>query len=239
MFMRAGVRGLRFKDTTIYAGPEGRVIDLASSEPVGAPSHPAKRGFDIVLALAACLLLLPLIVMVVALLFATQGRPIFIRHRRIGRDGASFYCLKFRTMVKNAGEVLEAHLERNSQARVEWEATRKLKQDPRVTSFGRVLRKSSVDELPQLLNILIGEMSVVGPRPIVQDEVKYYGPHIEDYLKVRPGLTGLWQVSGRSDVSFKQRVALDSEYARSRTFTGDMWIILKTIPAVLRSQGSY
>jgi exopolysaccharide production protein ExoY len=199
----------------------------------------AKRVFDISGALLALAFLAPLLIMLTLIVLVGQGRPILIRHRRIGRGGASFPCFKFRTMVRDADDVLGAHLARDMRARDEWNATRKLRNDPRITAIGAALRKSSVDELPQLLNILRGDMSFVGPRPIVQDEAVHYGAKFADYCRVRPGLTGLWQVSGRSDVSYASRVQLDVTYIQQRSFAKDLVIIAKTIPAVLRSTGSY
>ncbi|WP_425545383.1 sugar transferase [Labrys sedimenti] len=198
-----------------------------------------KRVLDIVTASAALVFLLPLFMLLLGVLLVLQGRPIFIRHNRVGRGGALFPCLKFRSMVTNSDEVLREHLTANSAARQEWEETHKLKNDPRITPLGQFLRKSSIDELPQLLNVIRGDMSLVGPRPIVRDEMVRYGAHIEDYLKVRPGLTGLWQVSGRSDVSYQHRVSLDVRYVREWSLWSDIVIILKTIPAVLRPSGSY
>lgn len=203
-----------------------------------APVDPLKRGFDIAVASTVLLVFLPLLLLIVGIL-ATQGWPILIRHRRVGRFGRTFSCLKFRTMVCDADQVLTRHLAEHPAAQLEWEATRKLKDDPRVTPFGHALRKSSIDELPQLLNVLRGEMSLVGPRPIVADEIKHYGADIALYQHVRPGLTGAWQVSGRSDVSYANRVRLDCEYVRARSFTRDLVILALTVPAVLRAKGSY
>jgi len=135
--------------------------------------------------------------------------------------------------------VLREYLAGNPSAREEWSETHKLKNDPRITPLGRFLRKSSVDELPQLYNVIRGDMSLVGPRPIVRDEIVRYGAHIEEYLRVRPGLTGLWQVSGRSDISYQHRVVLDVRYVREWSLWRDFVIIFKTIPALLRSSGSY
>ncbi|GJE62694.1 UDP-glucose:undecaprenyl-phosphate glucose-1-phosphate transferase [Methylobacterium trifolii] len=164
--------------------------------------------------------------------------PVLFRHSRIGLNGQRFDCLKFRTMHVDGHAVLEKHLAENVCARAEWERTQKLRDDPRVTALGKVLRKSSVDELPQLINILRGEMSVVGPRPIVQAEIVRYGTHIHDYCSVRPGLTGLWQVSGRSDVDYAQRVAFDCEYVLRRSFLLDLAIILRTLPVVFAARGA-
>ncbi|OWW00146.1 exopolysaccharide biosynthesis protein [Rhizobium sp. R72] len=184
-------------------------------------------------------MLSPMILMVMAILLVLQGRPIFIAHRRIGKNGVVFRCLKFRTMVKDADAVLARHLANNPHFEQEWNATRKLRNDPRVTPFGALLRKSSIDEIPQLLNVVQGRMSLVGPRPIVASEVELYGTHFADYIRVRPGLTGLWQISGRSDTSYRERVQLDVRYVRENTLGGDLAIMIKTIPAILRSRGCY
>lgn len=199
----------------------------------------AKRSFDIGAVTVALLLFLPLILTLIALLMLSQGRPVIYRHSRMGRGGKAFHCFKFRTMATDGDELLRNHLARDPAALREWEATRKLKDDPRVTPLGRVLRKTSADELPQLLNVLRGEMSLVGPRPIVHAEVAFYGPYIDHYHRVKPGLTGAWQISGRSDTSYAQRVQLDAEYATTRSFGGDLKILMRTVPAVLRARGSY
>lgn len=198
-----------------------------------------KYLIDFVLALAALVVLMPMILMIVLIMLVVQGRPIFIGHRRVGKDGVMFSCLKFRTMVTNGDEVLARHLASHPELRAEWNATRKLRDDPRVTAFGKGMRKNSIDEIPQLLNVIRGEMSLVGPRPITPSEVKFYGAHVGDYMAVRPGLTGLWQVSGRSETSYKKRVELDVRYVAERTVWGDISIMMKTIPAVLSSRGSY
>lgn len=201
-------------------------------------SQALKRGFDVALSALIIVAFVPLLALVGAAL-STQGWPIVIRHRRVGCGGRTFPCLKFRTMVVDAEAVLNRHLSENPAARAEWEATHKLKDDPRVTALGRVLRKSSLDELPQLINVLRGEMSLVGPRPIVPAEVRHYGADIAIYQSVRPGLTGAWQISGRSDVSYERRVALDRTYVSEQSFRRDLAILALTIPAVLKSKGSY
>ncbi|QFY59990.1 sugar transferase [Rhizobium grahamii] len=198
-----------------------------------------KCGLDIFLASAGLIVLSPMILMVIAILLVLQGRPIFIAHPRIGRRGAVFPCLKFRTMVPDAADVLTRYLAANPRERAEWKATRKLKNDPRITPFGAFLRRSSVDEIPQLFNVIRGQMSLVGPRPIVASEAELYGSHFSDYIRVRPGLTGLWQISGRSDTSYSARVELDVRYVTEHTVWGDVVIMARTIPAVLRSRGSY
>ncbi len=163
-----------------------------------------------------------------------------MRHERIGRDGAPFPCLKFRTMVRDADRVLEEHLARDPAARAEWQAQRKLARDPRVTAIGNLLRRSSLDELPQLFNVLRGEMSLVGPRPVVRVELEehYAGEAGSLYCRVRPGVTGLWQVSGRSGVSYRERVRLDTEYVRTGSLMLDVAILCRTPWAVLRARGA-
>jgi len=157
---------------------------------------------------------------------------------RLGRDGRSFGCLKFRSMVTDGEAVLAAHLAADPRARAEWAATHKLSNDPRITAIGQVLRKTSLDELPQLWNVLRGEMSLVGPRPIVPAEVARYGRAFQTCFAVPPGVTGLWQVSGRSDTSYAERVALDLDYASRWSLRRDIAIMLRTIPAVLAQRGS-
>jgi exopolysaccharide production protein ExoY len=198
-----------------------------------------KRGFDIVAAGMAIILLLPLLCLIaLAVTFSDRG-PAIYRQRRIGHKGAQFSCLKFRTMVPNADAVLRSHLAENRRAASEWHACRKLKEDPRITPLGLVLRKTSLDELPQLFNILKGEMSLVGPRPVVAAELAKYGDSIEHYFGARPGLTGLWQVSGRNDVDYGTRVALDRRYVEEWSFRRDLLIIIKTSAVVLSSRGCY
>ncbi len=199
----------------------------------------AKRGFDVVGALIGLIVLSPLFLLVALLVKFSDEGPVFFGHRRVGRGGRVFYCLKFRTMVVNGDSVLSAHLRSSAEARAEWEATRKLKDDPRITRVGAVLRKLSIDELPQILNILMGDMSIVGPRPVVSDELEIYGNRAVFYLKSRPGLTGLWQVSGRNDVSYDRRVEFDRQYVENWSLAEDIRIILKTVPAVCMSRGSY
>ncbi|MDX7950398.1 sugar transferase [Lichenihabitans sp. Uapishka_5] len=197
-----------------------------------------KRCFDAQAAMLGILILAPLLVTIALILLVLQGRPVLIRHRRIGRNGAVFPCLKFRTMVRDADTVLHRLLASDPALRQEWDESRKLRRDPRITAFGRLLRESSIDEIPQIFNVLRGHMSLVGPRPIVADEVPLYGPKITQYYKVRPGLTGAWQVGGRSDVSFARRVELDTAYVVSRSFRADLRILVKTVPVVLGRKGS-
>lgn len=197
------------------------------------------RSFNIILALGAIVFFAPLMLFVALAVALTSRGPIIFVHHRVGQNGDFFPCLKFRTMVVNSDEALRRVLETSADARAEWNKDHKLKNDPRITPIGKWLRKFSLDELPQLFNILSGHMSVVGPRPIVADEIEKYGNYFADYCTVRPGLTGLWQVSGRNDVDYAERVQLDVTYARNRSLMFDINIILRTIPAVLGSRGSY
>jgi lipopolysaccharide/colanic/teichoic acid biosynthesis glycosyltransferase len=196
------------------------------------------RGLDIVIATAALIFFLPIMV-VLSVILAVQGGPVFFAHQRLGLNGSRFFCLKFRSMVVNAEERLAKLLSEDPEARKEWCENHKLRHDPRITAFGRFLRRSSFDELPQLINVLRGEMSIVGPRPIVEAEVARYGHHIASYYAVKPGLTGIWQVSGRNDVKYRTRVAMDCVYARAVRPSLYLWLVIATIPAVLMRRGSY
>ncbi len=198
-----------------------------------------KRAMDLGGALALLLACLP-VFLAVALLVRRDGGPVFYAHPRIGRHGRPFGCLKFRSMVVDADRRLAEVLARDPAARAEWEATRKLRRDPRVTAIGRFLRATSLDELPQLINVLRGEMSLVGPRPVQAAELEqHYGADAAHYLAVRPGITGPWQVSGRSDTSYATRVALDVAYATSPSLWTDIAILLRTPLAVLQRRGAY
>jgi len=198
----------------------------------------AKRALDVTVAATALFLLLPLLLLIAVLVYAGDGHPPIFRHRRLGRDGRSFGCLKFRSMIADGEAVLARHLAADPQARAEWAKTHKLSNDPRITAIGQVLRKTSLDELPQLWNVLRGEMSLVGPRPIVPAEVARYGRAFATCFAVPPGVTGLWQVSGRSDTSYAERVALDLDYASRWSLRRDIAIMLRTVPAVLAQRGS-
>jgi exopolysaccharide production protein ExoY len=193
-----------------------------------------KRAIDVVIAGTAIALLLPVMLIIMGLIKLALGGPIFFAHARIGYRGKPFRCYKFRTMVVDAEGVLDRHLAKDPLAAQEWRETRKLRNDPRVTFIGRMLRKLSLDELPQLINILRGEMSCVGPRPIVANELQLYGAHAAEYLEARPGLTGVWQVSGRNTLRYGERVALDSQYVRNWSLWNDMVILGKTFFAVLK-----
>lgn len=198
-----------------------------------------KRSFDVLAAILALILLSPLFVLLCCLIKLSDGGPVLYRHRRVGRGGNAFNCLKFRTMVPDGDAVLEAHFAANPESRAQWVAARKLQVDPRVTNVGIVLRKLGLDELPQLVNILRGEMSLVGPRPVVKDEIELYGSAATYYFKSRPGLIGVWQISGHNDVDYDERIAFDKHYVENWSFQKDIIIILKTIPAVCASRGSH
>ncbi|WP_207540269.1 sugar transferase [Sabulicella rubraurantiaca] len=199
----------------------------------------AKRGLD-VLGAGALLLFLAPVFALLALLVRVDGGPAFFAHPRVGRNGQIFGCLKFRSMVVDSQARLAALLAADPAARAEWEETRKLRFDPRVTRIGRFLRATSLDELPQLLNVLRGDMSLVGPRPVQQAELdSYYGAAAFHYMSVRPGITGLWQVSGRSETSYAQRVALDVAYVSRPSLMADLRILLRTPLAVLSRKGAH
>ena len=196
-----------------------------------------KRVIDIIGSLALLVLFSPLF-LIVALMVSLDGGPVFYRHKRIGRDGKPFGCLKFRTMILGAEACLNEYLSYHPEQRREWEQDQKLAFDPRVTAIGNVLRRLSLDELPQLVNVLVGEMSLVGPRPVTEGELKHYGSAASAYLAVRPGLTGPWQVSGRNDVSYATRVAMDEAYVRNFSLWNDIVILLRTPGVVLSKKGA-
>jgi len=199
------------------------------------PSGPG-RLLDLVVGAAIFLLVLPLMaVCALAIRLSSRG-PVIYRQERIGRSGRHFTCFKFRTMVDGADRNIGQILTGCSRSQAEWEALVKLRSDPRVTGLGRVMRRYSLDELPQLFNVLKGDMSVVGPRPIVADEIHRYGASFADYCNVKPGLTGLWQVSGRHALSYEERVRLDAQYAQNKSLKLDLQILLKTVPVVLLGQ---
>jgi lipopolysaccharide/colanic/teichoic acid biosynthesis glycosyltransferase len=200
-----------------------------------------KRGGDIVFSLLVLCLGSPLFVLLAVLVKLSSRGSVFYCQRRIGRGYRGFGCLKFRTMRSDADRVLAAMLEADPTLRAEFERDHKLKRDPRITPLGKFLRRSSLDELPQFINVLRGEMSVVGPRPIVWDELRRYGRNMDEVLSVRPGLTGLWQVSGRNNLTYRTRVRLDLTYVRNRSFWLDLGIVLRTIGVVLlpMDRGAY
>ncbi len=195
-----------------------------------------KRTFDVVVSVNLLLIALPLILLCAAIVATDGGRP-FFRQGRIGRNGRVFWCFKIRTMVVNAEALLASLLVIDAAAALEWATGHKLRRDPRTTQLGRLLRRSSLDELPQLWNVLRGDMSLVGPRPVTRDELVLYGPALDAYYNLRPGLTGLWQVSGRNNVTFAERVECDRAYGDCLSLWTDLRILLRTVPAVLRGTG--
>ncbi|WP_327791304.1 sugar transferase [Rhizobium herbae] len=198
-----------------------------------------KRILDMAVSGAAIVLLSPILATVAIVIKLCDGGPIFFMHQRIGFGGQPFTCLKFRTMSVDAEARLREYLLANPLTAEEWNASQKLKKDPRLTAIGGSLRRSSIDELPQLFNVLRGDMSLVGPRPVVADEMARYGRDVSYYLSARPGLTGAWQVSGRNDVSYAERVRLDVEYCETWSPMKDVLIMLRTIPALFSGRGSY
>lgn len=197
------------------------------------------RVLDVIGASVGLLLFFPLMLIVSTAIILERRGPVLFAHERIGFDGRMFRVLKFRSMCVNGEELLRQYLQLHPAAAAEWAADHKLRCDPRITPLGSLLRKSSLDELPQLINVLRGEMSLVGPRPIVAEEARRYGRFLNSYCSVKPGITGVWQISGRNDVSYKRKIAMDALYAKRKSLTLDLGIIFATIPAVLTRRGSY
>jgi exopolysaccharide production protein ExoY len=199
----------------------------------------SKRVIDVALALIAIMLLAPLFIICSAVTACSSPGPVLFRHKRVGFNGKRFDCLKFRTMPIDASERLRRHLATDPAAAAEWSANWKLRNDPRVTAIGNILRKSSLDELPQLFNVIKGDMSLVGPRPVTEEELSRYSDALSAYYACRPGITGLWQVSGRSTTTFNRRVVLDNFYANHWSIGLDAKIMMATIPAVCFSDTAY
>ena len=218
------------------SGVDVAAVAATAKVPRGGAS---KRFFDIIVASALLFALLPLMLFVALVIFSSERGSVLYGHSRIGYKGRKFRCLKFRSMVPDADKVLAEHLSSSPTAKAEWDATQKLRNDPRITPVGRFLRTTSLDELPQLINVVRGDMSLVGPRPIVQAEVDRYGNHIHAYTSTRPGITGLWQVSGRSDVDYDRRVSLDTHYVSNWSLPGDLLILIRTVKVVFSQSGSY
>lgn len=222
-------------------------VDFTSNTPVAprihgrrlVPENNIVRVLDISLILLAIPFIILALLIISTLMKLDSVGPVFYRQARIGRFGRKFHVFKFRTMVQNADQILQEHLDKSPQLKAQWLETQKLKEDPRVTRLGNILRKSSLDELPQLWNILIGEMSLVGPRPIVDAEVEKYGECFKFYTQVRPGLTGLWQVSGRNDTTYERRVELDEYFVRHQSLKLYFSILFKTVFVVLKRDGAY
>lgn len=198
-----------------------------------------KRLLDLSIVALLAPIWLPLCLVIAFLVMLSSPGPIFFSHRRVGRGGVFFSMWKFRTMCQNSAEVLEKHLASHPEDRAEWLSAHKLKNDPRVTPLGRFLRRSSLDELPQIWNVLTGRMTLVGPRPIVAAEAEKYGADFAYYLAVKPGITGLWQTSGRSSLSYDERVALDRRYVEEWSLGHDVTLLMRTVTKVVNSDGAY
>jgi Undecaprenyl-phosphate galactose phosphotransferase WbaP len=220
------------------AGCGAEAWDPVDENPLVRLDTIACRAFDLLIASVALILLSPILLALAVAVKMGDGGPALFAHERIGQGGRRFKCLKLRSMVVDADERLAEVLAECPDARRDWERDHKLRNDPRITPFGAFLRRSSLDELPQLFNVLRGEMSIVGPRPIVAKEAVRYGVRLAWYCRVRPGITGLWQVSGRNDVAYRRRVAMDILYARNKTVWLDIKILFLTIPAVLSAKGA-
>jgi len=221
-----------------HARPESVRRPAALATPSTSLNAAMKRVLDVVGAFSLALVFSPLMVAIVIIL-RRQGGTVIYKHRRVGRDGRMFECLKFRTMVSNADQVLRDLLEREPELMAEWMRGHKLRHDPRVTRLGRFLRRTSLDELPQIWNVVCGEMSLVGPRPVVREELLRYGRNVGVYLTAKPGITGLWQVTGRNNTDYRRRVVLDTYYVRNQTLVLDLYILLKTTSVVLAGSGAY
>jgi len=199
-----------------------------------------KRFFDIAFSIFAIVVTLPITIPIAIIIKLTDGGNIIYSHERVGKNGKKFNVLKFRSMYVDADEKLKEILKTDQKAKEEWEKSFKLKNDPRITPIGKFLRKTSLDELPQFINVLKGDMSVVGPRPVVEEElVKYYKEKAKLYKSVKPGITGYWQVEGRSDTDYDERIKMDEYYIKNQSFLLDLKIILKTIKVMITGKGAY
>jgi exopolysaccharide production protein ExoY len=234
---------LRSKDSYVTEiGLPGDLIDYANRPIeyyVATPTVDSRllRALDVIFALVGLLFVAPLLIVLMGAVWRQDGAAPLYSQWRLGRNGQLFRCYKIRSMVSGADAKLQEVLASDPSARQEWDLTRKLRNDPRVTRLGRFLRKSSLDELPQLFNVLRGDMSLVGPRPILRDEASRYGRWIAHYFAVRPGLTGLWQINGRNQTTYRRRVALDVTYVRRRSLGLNLAILARTVPCVLLQRG--
>jgi Undecaprenyl-phosphate galactose phosphotransferase WbaP len=201
--------------------------------------QPFKRAIDLLLVICGGVVVVPFCALIALLIKLDSRGPVVFWHERFGRGGRRFFVLKFRSMAINGDEILKRAMAQNPALREEWERDQKLRHDPRVTRIGRLLRITSLDELPQLWNVFKGEMSLVGPRPIVQNEFKKYGSKLKVYMEVTPGVTGLWQVSGRNNTTYEQRVNYDCQYVSQQSALFDFAILLRTIRVVLFREGAY
>lgn len=198
-----------------------------------------KYSFDFICTFIGTILILPVLAVIALKIYFDSPGPVIFKHIRIGKDGKAFGCYKFRTMCMDADKKLAELLANDAAAKIEWERDFKLKDDPRVTKVGKFLRKTSLDELPQIFNVLKGEMSLVGPRPVVEAELEKYGEYLDDYLMVRPGITGMWQVNGRSDTTYEERVHMDSWYVRNWSIWIDIMLLWRTLKSVIKCEGAY
>jgi lipopolysaccharide/colanic/teichoic acid biosynthesis glycosyltransferase len=214
--------------------PKGRIAIRNGSRADAAYSMLNRLSAGILL-----IVLAPLMLCIAWRIWREDGAPVLFEHWRVGQRGRLFRCLKFRSMVRGADLVLAELVARDAQARLEWQRDHKLRNDPRIMRIGHFLRRTSLDELPQLFNVLRGEMNLVGPRPVVVQEVPRYGEHKQHYLSVKPGMTGLWQVSGRNNLSYMQRVALDARYVETRSLPGDLSILLRTVRVLFTRDGAH
>ncbi len=212
---------------------------MSQASPLKKPYWQALKTVIDIMGASIALILFSPIFLVVAYKIRKDGGPAFYKHERIGKNGKPFSCMKFRSMIINSQEVLDELLENDVEARAEWEKDFKLRNDPRITPVGKFIRKTSLDELPQLFNVLKGEMSLIGPRPVIDEERKYYGDHWDEFLSVKPGMTGLWQVSGRNDIGYDERVSLDLDYIRNWSLLTDISIVWKTIFVIINPKGAY
>lgn len=225
---------------TSHLGSFGVGLKRAPSVPMGRRlDNVAWRTIDVVASVAAIIFLLPVLLLTALAVKISSPGPVLFAHKRIGRNGRLFPCLKFRTMAVDAQERLAHILATDAEARAEWARDQKLRNDPRITPIGKFLRASSLDELPQFFNVLSGQMSLVGPRPIVGAEKERYGRYYRHYCSVRPGITGLWQISGRNDVSYRRRIAMDVKYVQKRNLGVNFRILVMTVPCILAARGSY
>jgi lipopolysaccharide/colanic/teichoic acid biosynthesis glycosyltransferase len=237
-FNLARQAGVRLVRTATFRAPRDTTSRKYGLDCAGAARHFVKRGLDVVVGATLIVALLPVLVLL-AVVVTSDGGPAMFGHVRVGRNGKKFRCLKFRSMVVNADQVLKALIESDPQARAEWEHGFKLKNDVRVTRIGRFLRRTSLDELPQLWNVVRGDMSLVGPRPVIDQELERYGANVMYYLMAKPGMTGLWQVSGRSTTDYATRVSLDVAYVQNWSLLRDVTILFKTFKVVFKGSGAY
>jgi exopolysaccharide production protein ExoY len=223
-------------DIGAWADSIRRFADLATART--SLKAAIKRSLDLVGSVLLAIVFAPLILVILVLMRRSGGSVIY-KHRRVGRDGQFFECLKFRTMVPNADQVLRDLLQTDPALMAEWVRDHKLRNDPRITRLGRFLRRTSLDELPQIWNVVRGEMSLVGPRPVIREELLRYGRNVGAYLAAKPGITGLWQVTGRNNIDYRRRVVLDTYYVRNQNLGLDLFILFKTTGVVLGGKGAY